>query len=385
MRDLAVTARLQALAGLHDERAGPLADIILAAPGQHDGNCVAAARLTRALISWDGGQITAGLELLRDAVRHSSGICPDARQVQPLLMLAAVLTDVRDLAGADRLLEAADHPALPGVPAQAALAIVRARIHLARGRLPEAGAAGQAALAVAQDLSAYGYAATAHSVLSVIELRRGDIAAAARHLACRAPIGPQFADFYARPETLVAEAQVTEARDGPAAARAHLRRLGAGLQARPGLLLGDPGLAAWLARSALAAGDGELAVRAARAAQALAVAHDPGFPALAAGAAHSRGLARRDPACLAEAARQYPDPWAGASATEDLGVLHGSRGDRDQAIRHLKEALGGYRQVGRRARRGPRPAAPAQAWHPPPPLEHACGPARRGLGQPDPN
>ena len=67
---------------------------------------------------------------------------------------------------------------------------------------------------------------------------------------------------------------------------------------------------------------------------------------MAAGAAHSRGLARRDPACLAEAARQYPDPWASASATEDLGVLHGSRGDRDQAIRHLKEALGGYRQVG---------------------------------------
>ncbi len=261
-------------------------------------------------------------------------------------MLAAVLTDVRDLAGADRLLEAADHPALPGVPAQAALSIVRARIHLARGHLPEAGAAGQAALAVAQDLGAYGYAATAHSVLSVIELRRGDIAAAARHLACRAPIGSQFADFYARAETLVAEAQVTEARDGPAAARGHLRPARAGLQARPGLLLGDPGLAAWLARSALAAGDGELAVRAAHAAQALAVAHDPGFPALTAGAAHSGGLARRDPAGLAEAARQYPDPWARASATEDLGVLYGSRGDRDQAIRHLKEALGGYRQVG---------------------------------------
>ena len=72
----------------------------------------------------------------------------------------------------------------------------------------------------------------------------------------------------------------------------------------------------------------------------------PGFPALAAAAAHSRGLALRDPACLAEAATQHPDPWARASAAEDLGVLHGRQGDRDQAIRHLKEALGGYRQVG---------------------------------------
>jgi DNA-binding CsgD family transcriptional regulator len=93
------------------------------------------------------------------------------------------------------------------------------------------------------------------------------------------------------------------------------------------------------------AGDSELAARAADAAQDLADTH-PGIPALAAAAAHSRGLATRDPGLLAEAATQHPDPWARASAAEDLGVLHGRRGDRDQAIRCLKEALGGYRQVG---------------------------------------
>ena len=141
------------------------------------------------------------------------------------------------------------------------------------------------------------------------------------------------------------EAQITEARDGPAAALGHLCQHRADLEARPGLLLGDPALAAWLARTALAAGDSDLADRADRAAQALADAH-PGFPALAAAAAHSRGLARRDPGRLAEAAAQHPDPWARASAAEDLGVLHGRGGDRDQAIHHLKDALAGYRQVG---------------------------------------
>jgi DNA-binding NarL/FixJ family response regulator len=143
---------------------------------------------------------------------------------------------------------------------------------------------------------------------------------------------------------MAAEAQITEARDGPAAALGHLRQLGADLEARPGLLLGDPALAAWLARTALAAGDREFAARAARAAQALADAH-PGSPALAAAAAHSRGLTRRDPAVLAQAAAQHPDPWARASAAEDLGVLHSRHGDRDQAIRHLKDALAGYRQT----------------------------------------
>jgi DNA-binding CsgD family transcriptional regulator len=182
-------------------------------------------------------------------------------------------------------------------------------------------------------------------VLSVIELRRGDIAASAQHIARRPATSPQFADIYARPETIAAEAQVTEARDGPAVALGHLRRPCADLEARPGLLLGDPALAAWLARTALAAGDEEFAARAARAAQALSDAH-PGFPALAAAAAHSRGLARRDPAALAAAAAQHPDPWARASAAEDLGVLHARQGDREQAICHLKEALGGYSQVG---------------------------------------
>jgi DNA-binding NarL/FixJ family response regulator len=179
----------------------------------------------------------------------------------------------------------------------------------------------------------------------VIELRRGDIAAAARHLAGRPATGPQFADLYARAETTAAEAQITEARDGPAAALGHLRQICADLVTRPGLLLGDPGLAAWLARTALAVGNRGLAARAARTAQTLADAH-PGSPALAAAAAHCRGLARREPTPLAQAAAQHPDPWARASAAEDLGVLHGRHGDRDQSIRYLKDALAGYHQVG---------------------------------------
>jgi DNA-binding CsgD family transcriptional regulator len=345
LRDQALTAHLQALAGLRDELAGPLADTILAAPGQHDSHAAVAALLARAAISWDSGQIGDGLELLRDAVRHGTGISADARHVQPLLALAAALVDLRQLGEAEDILRAADHPALDSIPAQVARSLLRARAHLAGGRLAGAAADAQAALAIGGALGAHGYTAIAHVVLSVIELRRGDIAAAARHLARRPATGPQFADIYARPETTLAEAQITEARDGPAAVLGRLRQLCADLPARPGLLLGDPALAAWLARTALATGDTELAACAAGTAQDLADTC-PGFPALAAAAAHSRGLAHRDPARLAQAATQHPDPWARASAAEDLGVLHGRQGDRDQAIRHLEDALGGYRQVG---------------------------------------
>ncbi len=378
LRDQVLTAQLQALTGLRDDLAGQVADTILATPDQYDSQATAAALIARAVLAWDSGQISGGLDLLRDAARHGTGISADARHVQPLLALAAALVDLRQLGEAEDILRAADNPALESIPAQAAVSLLRARIHLAAGRLAEAAAAARAALAVAQALGAHGYTATAHAVLAVIELRRGDLAAAAQHLASRPATSPQFADLYARAETTAAEAQVTEARDGPAAALGHLRQLCANLEDRPGLLAGDPALAPWLARTALAAGDGGLTACAARAAQALADTH-PQFPALAAAAAHSRGLAGRDPDRLAQAATQHPDPWARASAAEDLGVLHASQGDRDQVIGHLKDALGGYRQVGadrdqarirrrlrqlgiRRRHWSPAPARPVTGW-----------------------
>jgi DNA-binding CsgD family transcriptional regulator len=345
LRDQALTAHLQALAALHNELAGQLADTILTAQSQHDSHAAAAARLTRAVFSWDRGQISDSLRLLHDAARHGTGISPDARQVQPLLALAAALVDLRQPGEAENVLRAADNPALHHIPAQAALSVLRARIHLAAGRLADAAADAETAAVIAQSLGAHGYTATARSVLSVIALRRGDIAAAVQHLARRPAMSPQFADLYARAETTLAEALITEARDGPAAALGHLGQFRADLEARPGLLLGDPATAAWLARTALAADDSDLAASAARTAQNLADAH-PRSRALAAAAAHSRGLTARDPVLLAEAAAQHPDPWARASAAEDLGVMHGRHDDRGTAIGHLKDALAGYRQVG---------------------------------------
>jgi DNA-binding CsgD family transcriptional regulator len=345
LRDQATTAYLHALTGLRDDLAGPVADAILASPGRCDSHAVVAALVTRAVISLDGGQIGEGLQFLREAARHGTGISPDARHFQPLLALAAAFVDLGQLGEAEEILHAADSQVLRGIPAQAALYILRARIHLACGRLGDAAAAAETALATAEAQGANRYAWTAHCVLAVVALRRGDLADAAQHIAGRPAGRPPLPDTYARAETTVAEAQIAEMRDGPAAAIGHLSRVCADLPARSGLLLGDPATTAWLVRAALAAGDDELAARAARAAEALADAN-PGFPALTAAAAHGLGLASRDPARLAEAAAEHPDPWARASAAEDLGVLHARQGERELAIHHLKAALAGYRQVG---------------------------------------
>jgi DNA-binding CsgD family transcriptional regulator len=148
-----------------------------------------------------------------------------------------------------------------------------------------------------------------------------------------------------RDEAVAGELAGRDEAAAPAQRSAPRMAAGPAVRALKLLLLDDPAVAAWLTRTALAVGDGELAASVAGTAEALADAH-PDYPALAAAAAHSRGLARGDPALLAQAVRQHPDPWARASSAEDLGVLYGGQGNRDQAIDHLKEALGGYREIG---------------------------------------
>jgi DNA-binding CsgD family transcriptional regulator len=213
----------------------------------------------------------------------------------------------------------------------------------------------------------------------VIALRGGDIAAAAGHTASTLVSMPHFPGLYARIEAAAAEAQVSEARDGPAAALGYIRHVFADLRAHPGLLLGDPAIPAWVVRTALAAGDDDLALFVACTAEALA-SGNPGFAALTAAAAHSLGLAGQDLACLAQAAAEYTDPWARASAAEDIGVLHARHSDREQAIHHLTQAIHGYQQVGatidaarvrqrlrklgvRRRHWSPSAGRPVSGWH----------------------
>ncbi|HUA31897.1 MAG TPA: AAA family ATPase [Streptosporangiaceae bacterium] len=346
LRDQAMIAQLQALAGRRDHKAADHAAAgILSARDKHADRVVAAALVVRATVSWDQGRTAEGLEYLREAARHDTVASPDARQFQPRLALAAGLVDLRRFDEAASVLRSADIEALDEIPSAAVPAILRARMQLARGCLRDATAEGEAALAIAGNLAAHGYTSIAHSVLAVIALRRGDLEAAAHHVASRSARAMHFADDYARAETTFADAQVSEMREGPGAALEQIRAICADLPARRGLLLGEPATSAWLVRSALIAGDHELAASVADVAEALA-RDNPGVPALAGAAAHTLGLVRRDTDLLAQAAARHQDPWARASAAEDLGVLLAERADQDRAVELMGEALDGYGTTG---------------------------------------
>ena len=345
-KDFALAAELQAVDALaDDESAGKLSASILASPGRHGGHAITGAITARAAMTWRDGKVGETLDLLRDAARDGMGVSPDARRCQPLLVLAARLIDLRQLDEATAVIRSADNGVLRGMPQEAVLSILHARVHLAGGNLDEAEAEGRSALATSVGLAAHAFAAAAHSVLGAIALRRGDLPAAARYVASCPALLPHIAAVYASVESALIEVQLTEVRDGPAAVIGQIREVCADLPRLRGLLLADPALAGWLVRTALAAGDSEIASTVAATADALD-AGNPGHPAVATASAHSRGLLDRDTARLGHAVTSHQDPWARGSAAEDLASLHADRSARAQAVRYLRLALEEYRGAG---------------------------------------
>ena len=346
-RDEAVVTQLQALVALGESsRARRLAENILAAFGEYGEPALTGALSVLATTCWDDGRLDQGLHLAREAVRRTSTVSPDARRFQPLLAFAARLIDIRQLSEAEAVIRAAAesfrafHPNV----SEAIPAILRARVDLALGRMDDARAHAQTALDIADMFGTRPHSSLAHSVLSVIALRQGDLRTAGLHARNR-PDVTHYADAYARTETLLAQAQFAEAAVGPETAIKALGGIYAGLPAHRHVLIGEPTASAWLVRAALAAGRHELATGVARVADELA-RDKPAFDVITVAAAHCGGIVGQDPVRLAHAAATHPDPWARASASEDLGTVLAATTNPDDAVAHLDDALGGYGDVG---------------------------------------
>ncbi len=347
VRDEALVAQLQALIALGKmPSARAVAQDVLARPAEHGEPALAGALTVLGAICWADGQLGQGLQVCREAARRAGRISPDARHFQPLLVLAARLIDVRQFDEASAIIRgsAGARPVSGGNAAEPIRAVLQARTDLAQGRTEAARVAADAALRLAGSPGTQTQLALARSVLSVIALRAGDLRAARQHLRGR-PDVTHFTDSYAGTETMLARALLVAAEAGPEQAIQSLGDLYAGLGGQRHVLIGDPAAAAWLARTALAASRPDLAAEVARIAAEIA-RENPAFPVTAVAAAHCAGLVSHDPARLAHAAASHPDPWARASAAEDLGHLLASTAERADAIVQLDSALTGYGQAG---------------------------------------
>jgi DNA-binding CsgD family transcriptional regulator len=347
LRDEALIAQLQALTALGENaNAYSLAENLLTAFREYGEPVLTAALTVLAAVNWDDGRLDRGLHLAREATRRTSGISPDARHVQPLFTFAAMLIDVRLINEAQAVLRAVGdsiHALRPNA-AEVIPLILRARVSLATGHTDDARAQAEDALTVADTLGAPSHSWLARSVLSAVALRKGDLRAAGLHIR-NLPEAAHYLGAYARTETALARAQFAEAAADPQAAMQVLDDVYSDIPVHRHVLVGEPTASAWLVRTALAANRPELATGVVRTAEELA-RDNPAFDVVTVAAAHCGGIARQEPALLAHAAAQHPDPWARASAAEDLGAVLSEMRSFDDAVAHLDSALDGYGYVG---------------------------------------
>ncbi|MGH3380047.1 MAG: LuxR C-terminal-related transcriptional regulator [Actinoallomurus sp.] len=342
LRDEAELALLGAQAGA-GERVSERAEAIVSSTGEHGDALVAGALVTLATDEWDAGRLSAGMALAREAVRREASA--DARHVRPRVILAMLLADVGRYSEARAVLASAGDDVLGRLAWTAAPAILRARTHLAAGRLPGAVAEAEAGLAATCGLGPHVLVSSGRAVLAAAALRAGDLGTALRYVDGAAQ--PRGSAYPQAALTLIG-AQVAEARDGVESLASSFGALSGEVLRHRWTLAADPAAAAWLVRTAHGLDDRATAETVVAAVEGLAD-DNPAFPAVRAAAVHARGLLDGSPAALEQAAIAHADPWARASATEDSALLSATgSGEDSRAVAAFDAALSAYEAIGAR-------------------------------------
>ncbi|MFD3357576.1 helix-turn-helix transcriptional regulator [Streptomyces fradiae] len=327
---------------------------ILGAPDRHPRAVRVGALTFHAFGQWRDGRVGDAVRTLREAVALEDG-AGGPRLIDPRWFLAFALTRTDEHEEAEAVIERSARAAVceTRTLTTAIPDVLRAPLHIARGRLDEAEAAALAGVG-ADGPHLPMLAPQAWLVLALVALRRGRLAQAEDHLRTLEKDFPQHASRPWWAARLLLHAQLTEAQAGSGAAADVLAEAGEHDGALRELLLEDPAAAAWSVRCGLAAGRPEI-VRAVVDTAELLRAHNPDVPAVLAAAAHARALAEGDAESLAEAGRTHRNPWARAAAAEDYAMLlldRGDRGDRGEqggreaAIGELDRAMNAYGALG---------------------------------------
>ncbi|PBC80555.1 regulatory protein, luxR family [Streptomyces sp. KS_16] len=289
---------------------------------------------------WVNGQPKHALNLAREAARR--GIHCTSEWDVPLqaeIWLATLTITLRQHGEAERSIATAEHSAVVtgNHRHQAVLTLLRAALNWNLGRVSTALEQARSVLGAPEE-TAKSWKPYARVLLALGALRRADLRTAgayARQAAMDWALGNTHG-----PACAWMVVQTTEAEHGAEAAAPLVDQLISPGQARERLLLTDPAAAAWLARF--------MVLRNRRNAEAIAVTartlstRSGGLPALEAAARHAEGLVHRSAADLLFAADHHPDPWAAASAREDLGVMLAAQGSSGRAGTVLEHAAAGY-------------------------------------------
>lgn len=332
-------------------------------------------------MSWDAGRPNEAVGFFDAAGRRAERM-PKPRNPYPRLALAARQIALGRFADAEALITSSSHAIEEDAATlwSAAPPLLRARLHLARGRLDDAAMDATLGLERAEELGTVLVAPLGRAILASVAMLRGDLRAAATHVGHEAvsvavagdreapPLDAGDADIpfagdtlngvrpvgavETRPSTLIGaalyrwvDARLLEARDGQTALVEKDPQLYDNPAVLLPLILEVPAAGAWLTRVALAADDRDRAVAVVTAAEQLTAAN-PGLASLASAATHARGVLNRDTAGLLTAAEAHHDAWSGASAAEDAGAALVASSDRSGARGALEQAFTAYERIG---------------------------------------
>jgi DNA-binding CsgD family transcriptional regulator len=342
-------SRLLALMA-HDEFAAarePAVAILAATPSPGEDESIAGALTTMGSVAWTEGRVADSILLLRAAVtRAQRGRFAD-RAMHPRQSLTGPLGALGEFGEAEALLieDLEDIRADDDRAWAVGVAVRRSRLRLAAGRLADAVADAQSALALADEIRARLFVPLARTTLAIAALQKGDVDVAAAQLercldepaASHGEVLPIFGPWI--------QARISYERDGPVVAVKTLAGVFDNLAANKRVLLEEPAMAAWMVRTALAAGDHKRATAVADAAVQLS-ASNAGFRSIVAIAHHARGLLDRDAVALLQAFSDHAHPWSRASAAEDASAVLVAEGQLMPGLNLLESAIALYEHAG---------------------------------------
>nr|WP_176993301.1 LuxR family transcriptional regulator [Nonomuraea jiangxiensis] len=289
---------------------------------------------------WQRGRLTEGLRLAKEATDLLGQGERVLWYVTPQATLATMLIVLGSYDEASSLVERLrEDLSVKGAQVLAGMSrMLEAFIHLGAGRPDEAESEARAGLEASADVGSPQLTWMAWLVLATLALRRGDLAAAAEHTAQAEslPGTPLPVMVWLKAQFAAAEGDLPRAMEV-------LAPLYEDRELRTRLLANSRIAAAWLARTAIAAGLPHRAVAVTSAAERIA-ADNPDLPSMLTAAAHARGVVDGDTQLLEHAVKEHIDPWEQASAAEDLAAALADV-DREATVYWLEHALVGYESV----------------------------------------
>ncbi|AOR34254.1 hypothetical protein BFF78_27220 [Streptomyces fodineus] len=225
--------------------------------------------------------------------------------------------------------------------------LVGAKLALVGGDLVHAADQAEIGLQMANEVGLTAWTPLGNLILAATALRRGELTTALHYTNQLKEDAVFGREMWPAGQCAWIVIQVAEAEKGREQAATLTRELLTSESSTRSLFTDEPAATPWLVRLLIAEARHDLAEYSVRLAEGLA-AENPGVHAIGAAALHGAGLLEQNIGKLRQAADSHTDPWARASAFEDIGVLLAEEGGEGcpEAVENLELAMRSYAEMG---------------------------------------